>query len=416
MTSLVGFPGLWVGVACVDLLLFIPFDWGHGVLRALLLLALGGLVWWWRVARSPALDASTDRRTRFLAAFAGVGLAINLGVGLHRFVSSRATGQPPADQAASVIAALRLVRHGVNPWSTTAVTDGALPELIAEEVARRPECRPATAARFADCAPVIRLFSSLGFKYGPVMLAFYAPFVAALGAAGIALSHLLLFVALVGVLGGIARAKCRSWWWTSLALVPLICTAHIAWNILDQNHLDMLPVLLAILGLVCMRRQAWGLAAVSVGLSINAKFVPGLLVLPPLLAAPRRFAALALTIALVGFLPMALLDWRGLWFNMGYPLARDPDSTALMFLLPPSARIVLRLGAVVALIATGVASHTCGWNGRASLNWLIAAHLIVLGTGSTLHNNYLVWLLPLLTLLIADGPGAPADTAVRQTV
>ena len=407
------FPVTWVILVIVDLVSFIPFDWGHGVLRASLLAALGALVWWWRAYPQSVAGPPSRRAGRVVVAFAAAGLAVNLGVGLHRFVSSLATGQTSGDQAQSVIAALRLVRDGSNPWSTLAATDLMAGGLAAEELTRRPECEAPPAALVASCAPLHRMFSALGFKYGPAMLVFYAPFVAALGAAGIALSHLLLFGTLVTVLGTRVLADRRSWWWTSLAVIPLLWTVHMAWNILDQDHLDLLPVLLAILGLLCMRRQTWALAALALGLSINAKLLPGLLFVPALLRAPRRFVVLAPTVALAGFLPLAILDWRGLWFNIGYPLMRAPDSSALAFLLPPGGQILLRVASVAALAAAGMAAHARGWNPRATLNWLLAAHLIVLGTGGTLHNNYLVWLLPLITLLVAAGPGPKAGVVLN---
>ena len=400
----------WNAAFCLLCILFRVFDWGHGVARAVLLVLMAALAWWWRNG-SRAWPGKVSRSwVKPVTALVVVGTVANLVLGTYRIVESRATGTLPSDQSQTVLAALRLARKGVNPWATSTFTDGVAYDLAIDELRKRPTCGSVPSDRSIpritdsdDCARVGGLFSALGFKYGPAMLAFYAPFVALFGAAGMALAHVALFAALVLTL----------WAWGSyarlprvvvlVALLPTLYSTQLTWNVLMQGHLDLFPVLLCLGSLWCIKRSAYGTAAVMLGISLGAKFLPGLLFVPLLLKAPRRYTAIALGVALACFAPLVVPDWRGFWLNMSYPFTRAADSTALMFFLGPVERNIVRGAAAALLLAAFVRAHQRQWTLEASVDWLVVSHLIVLGIGGTLHNNYLVWLLPLFALLTMTG-------------
>jgi hypothetical protein len=100
------------------------------------------------------------------------------------------------------------------------------------------------------------------------------------------------------------------------------------------------------------------------------------------------------------FAPFAWWDWTGLWHNSGYPFFRDADSTALAFYLSRRTAAALRAAGVLAALTLAARAHRRAWAPREAIEYLLGAHLAVLGTGTTLHNNYLLWLLPLLPLFV----------------
>jgi hypothetical protein len=79
---------------------------------------------------------------------------------------------------------------------------------------------------------------------------------------------------------------------------------------------------------------------------------------------------------------------------MGYPFFRDPDSTALMFSLAGPPVWIVRLIALAVIAWLWLRAQRRRWPRGETLEWIVGAQLAILATGSTLHNNYLVWLLP----------------------
>jgi hypothetical protein len=105
-------------------------------------------------------------------------------------------------------------------------------------------------------------------------------------------------------------------------------------------------------------------------------------------------AALALAIPLVCLAPFAINDWTGLWHNIGYPFTRDPDSTALMFSLAGPLVWIVRLAALGVIGWLLLRAQRRRWGRGETLDWIVGAQLAILAAGATLHNNYMVWLLP----------------------
>jgi len=311
------------------------------------------------------------------------------------------TGTIPSYQAQVVIASLDVARGGRNPWASDIDTDRVAHELAIDDLRSKPGCGavPASATvpaidASAECAHTRILFASLGFKYGPAMLAFYWPFLAAFGALGIPIAHLLLFLITLVTLAWWARTERSVVFWTALAIAPFVLTPHVATNILDQGHLDLFPTLLCLMGVIAFGRSRYVVAACAIGVSIAAKLLPGLAFVPLLFAGPWWSVALTLAIPIVCLAPFAADDWTGLRHNIGYPLTRDPDSTALMYSLPGPLAWIVRLAVLGVIGWLLLRAQRRQWARGETLDWIVGAQLAILAAGATLHNNYLVWLLP----------------------
>jgi Glycosyltransferase family 87 len=393
-------PAAWVALVCAVFFLFSVFDWDHGVIRAGLLLALAALAWWRRRTREPSA-APSAAWTRAAVGIVSLALIVHVALSASWIVRSLQTGTVPSDQAETVMASLDAARAGRNPWASDTNTDRVAHGLAVDDLRSKPDCGavPAAAAApaispAAGCAHTRVLFASLGFKYGPAMLAFYAPFLAAFGPAGFPISHLLLFLFTVWALAAWARAQRGAACWTALAIAPFVLTRHVATNILDQGHLDLLPTLLCLMGVIAAGRRQYAMAACAIGASIAGKLLPGLAFVPLLFAGPLWSAALALAIPLVCLAPFAINDWTGLWHNIGYPFTRDPDSTALMFSLAGPLVWIVRLAALGVIGWLLLRAQRRRWGRGETLDWIVGAQLAILAAGATLHNNYMVWLLP----------------------
>jgi Glycosyltransferase family 87 len=393
-------PAAWVALVCAVFFLFSVLDWNHGLIRAGLLVALAALAWWRRRVPQP----STPPGAAWTAA---VVVAVSLAVLIHLVLSAVwiarnvETGTIPSDQAQTVMASLGVARAGQNPWASDIVTDRVAYELAVDDLRAKPGCGvvPAIAAvpaidPAAACAHTGILFASLGFKYGPAMLAFYGPFLAVSGPVGIPIAHLLLFLCTVAVLAWWAREERGAAFWSALAIAPFVLTRHVATNILDQGHLDLFPVLLCLIGVVAAGRRRYAIAASAIGLSIAAKLLPGLAFVPLLFAGPWWAAAVAIAIPVGCLAPFAVNDWTGLRNNIGYPFTRDPDSTALTFFLSGPWVWIVRLAALGVIGWLLVRAQRRQWGRGETLEWIVGAQLAILAAGATLHNNYLVWLLP----------------------
>jgi hypothetical protein len=393
-------PVAWVALVCAVFCLFSVFDWNHGVIRAGLLLALAALAWCRRRVRQPSGAASTAWTTG-VCVLVAIALIIHVEMGASWIARSVEAGIVPSDQAQMVTATIRVAGTGRNPWASDTDTDRVAHELAVEDLRSKPGCgaMPGVAALpaispVAACAHTEVLFRSLGFKYGPAMLAFYWPFLAAFGPAGVLISHQMLFLFTVATLVVWAQAERGAAFWTALALAPFMLTPHVATNVLDQGHLDLFPTLLCLIAFIAAGRRRYFLAACAIGISTAAKFLPGLAFVPILFAGPWQALALALAIPVVFLAPFAVNDWTGLLRNLGYPFTRDPDSTALIFSLSEPWAWVVRFMALAVVVGLLLRAQRRRWARGETLDWIVGAQLAILAAGVTFHNNYLIWLLP----------------------
>jgi len=423
---------LWLGLVWVTFELFLVLDWGHGQARVILLAVLATLLWvcrrwapWFRSLRTPS--RATSHAAVVLVV---IGALANLGPWLYFVQQSLATHTVQSDQAETVMSALDVLEQGANPYGSDTVTDSVAYDLATEALAAEPTCRgPGGAVKFrvgraddstvphivrtAGCEDVQRMFSSLGFKYGPVMLAFYWPFIALFGTAGFLIAHLVLVIAFSVLLYRTARETTGSTFWASISLLPLLWPTVLAWNVLAKEHLDFLPICLVAVAWLCWSRGLFGAAGAFIGVSLAAKFLPALLFVPLLAKAPRRFWPVPVIVAAALFTPFAAWSWHGFWQNIGYPFTRPPDSTALVFFCTHAERIGVRVLAIAILGGLALRAHLRAWDRRSAVTYLVFAHIAVLASGTALHNNYLVWLLPLVSLYLTEEVGR-TDAPVMQ--
>jgi len=145
------------------------------------------------------------------------------------------------------------------------------------------------------------------------------------------------------------------------------------------------------------------LGGLALGLSVSAKLLPGMLLVPLLIGRPWRASA-ATGVTVVGLhLPFALWDARGLWMNLvAFNLERPTDSTALSHFLPPSLRpLLLGAFALFALLGAlrGVRRR---WPLEDALGYAVSVLLVLFMTAKVFHNNYTLWLLPFLGVWMAE--------------
>jgi hypothetical protein len=429
-----------VGAAVVVLQAFIAYDWEQGVIRAALLLALGSLL-----AVAAALGR---RRARFetpRALAVGLGLAVAFAGFLHvRQTVFTIRGDVRSEMGEIHVRALPLLLKGVNPWAWGTVLDsGTYLGLSGFEVAHR--CLGWSGAEAKDrldgfwgsleldqmralfpatldapeCAEARELLAMSGYKYGPVMLAAYAPFVLAFGRPGIYLCHLAALLAIVAALWRLLGRGWRPTMAVGWALAVLLGQSVILRNTLIDSDCDLIPTALGCWGLVFAMRDRPLTAGVLLGLSVGAKLFPGMLLLPLLLNRHWLRGGLGFGLAvLVGVGPAAVLDGRGLFTNVvGFNLWRGADSTSLAYFVPERFRAWLL--AVAGLVA--VMLWVGAWRQRSRARLLVATTgtlLVFLASAKVFHNNYLVWLIPIygatLGLLLTAGPAPALALSARR--
>jgi hypothetical protein len=401
--------------------LFAWFDWGEGLARLGLLAALALWAPGYRWLAPTTGGAPAQRRSALLVALLIAAALANAAVAAVRLREAISSARVRSDQAQTVIDAQHLLGDGINPYGTDTVIDSIGHAVAVQLLDAQASCRqssdpvvfrvgraaPAVVPRIdprIDCDQIRRLFQALGFKYGPVTLLLYWPWTLALGASGVVAAHLVA-TAVVGVLlWKWGRGLSGSRDWANLALLVFLSSRHLAGNTLWNEHLDIAAVTAATVGWYCWSKKQFDRAAVGFGVSVATKFLPGLLFLPLLTATPARSRVLAVVIPLASLAPFAIWDAAGLALNLGYPFFRPPDSTAPIAFLPSIAATVLKLASAALIIALAWRGVRSKWAGTMPVQYLLGAHIAVLASGPTLHNNYLIWLLPLFALfVIPDG-------------
>ncbi len=246
-----------------------------------------------------------------------------------------------------------------------------------------------------------------GFKYLPAMPLLYLPFVRTLGDPGILVLNGLLWAGMAVAVLLLSRrlsGACRP-----MVVVLLACTPVVAVESLALGATDVAPMLVLLGAFLAWGRSDW-LAGLLVGLSLSMKLTPAILALP--LFVPSRVPGAVRYGAgiLVGLLPVVpYLAWapRAMFDNVVvFNIIRVPDLSSWRFHAPgwtgPAA-----IGA--AALVWGGFGLWCvlgrvGLAGR--LYALVAVVIVVLLSASSSHDNYSIWWMPLLALLVGV-QGAP---------
>lgn len=263
----------------------------------------------------------------------------------------------------------------------------------------------------------------MGYKYGPLVPRFYAPFLRwAGGPRGLFWGNALLLAVAVLVVASLA-ARAAGADAALAAAAALLWPQMVRFELFDRGVNDLLSTALCALALLlaCARPAAPALRAVlagaAVGLSISAKPLPGallLLVLPGTVPAAPLAAGLAAGLA--PLLPDLLATPRELLANLVlFNVARPGDSTGAGAALPAwlawSPQVV-GLGLAIATAARYQRGP------RTARELVIASALLVtvfLAGGKLIHRNYLIWWLPLAAAALGAAcyPARPAAAPPR---
>ena len=426
--------------------LFRALDYGHGIVRALLLVGLAGAACWLlgRVERGAGLGPSTW----MLLPAALVAMLVNLVAGGQAISRTVATHEIQLDQGQNTFRAIQYLRLGANPYGRSALLDPASYSELVTSLQRHPSClvRPSSSAWRAafrrywlevsrpvpavvmpaiadnpECQTHQRALASLGYKYGPALLAFYAPFVWGFDKPGIFVAHIVLVLLATWLLAWFGRNGAGFWTgsWPLAAGGALLFLApsHLRHNVLASSASDLGPTLAAVAAVVCLTRGKDGWAAFLIGVSVACKVLPGLIYVPLLLSCRRRTWAVGLVPVLAAYVPFLAWDAQGFVNNTFlFNLGRPADSTALAFSISGTTRALVQVAGLAAACFSLNRACKQAWTLSAVLSYLWVAHVAVLLSGPIFHNNYLVWLLPLLSLTYVAGNGstARAETSASE--
>ncbi|MDH5675303.1 MAG: hypothetical protein OEZ06_24495 [Myxococcales bacterium] len=267
---------------------------------------------------------------------------------------------------------------------------------------------PRVESRLA-CADAALGFDSLGFKYGPLTLATFAPGVALFGKVGVFVTQDLLFALICGLVWLAARVRAGAHTgvhWLALAL--LLSVPMLRDNLLRTSALDGTATVLCLAALWLWLRGHGAVVAMLLGCAVGAKLLPTLLYLPLLLTLPRRCWLLFAACAITPYLPFLVWDARGLFDNVVmFPLTRGGNTTSLAFYLPAWARPLHAAAFAVVMLGFLARAARARFAVRPFMDYLLVAHMALLAGSQILHNNYSVWFGPLLALFVVELTPAP---------
>ena len=359
-------------VALIDLA-----DWNEGATRAAgLALAAGGLLWLWRAA--PFFPAAAP-------GWLGVAVALALLRAAASLTSPEQRAASPNDIGWTTAHAIEARAAGASPYASLVDPQRILP---------RQE-------------PGFGWF--MGYKYGPVVPAYYRPFLQRFGVAdGLYLGNALL-LALAAALAAVLAGQVGGTRGVLAALAALLWPELARQELFRQGVNDLLPTVFGLGALLVATQPGRAASAFSgalLGLSLAAKPLPGallLLLLPGAVAAAAPFAA-GLALGVLPYLPDLLATPRELAANLVlFNFVRPGDSTGAVSALPgwlPGSSRGLASG-LVQLLALGLAASAAvayHRSRRTPRDLILAAALVTtafLAGGKLIHRNYLLWWLPL---------------------
>lgn len=262
-----------------------------------------------------------------------------------------------------------------------------------------------------------------GYKYLPLMIAVYLPFVVLFGAMGVLWANVLLVGALCVVIWGWISRNTTGPSGASdvrpLAIALLLATPELAETTLAMGYNDVVGSLLVLAAFLVRGRSAL-LAGLLVGCSLSMKLMPGL-VAAAVVFPPDRWKAYGTGMA-VGMLPTVLfLAWDPAAFIRNillFNLVRSPDPTSWRMFAPAALGSVAALGALTFWLGASAWLALHSWRGKvvAVFGWgepytrlilFIVATLLLIMSGSTAHDDYMIWWMPAV-ILIFCGRGRAA--------
>ena len=242
----------------------------------------------------------------------------------------------------------------------------------------------------------------LGYKYLPAMLLAYAPLALPFGIRGTVLTNIVLQGATAGALAALAarRSGRVGGLVAALLYLSLPFLAHQLFTRGVNDLVAVLPLLAALL--LLERRPGW--AGVLAGLSIAAKLMPGLAVLPCLVPwqGPRRRFLLGVAVGVLPVLPFVAASPAAFADNIIlFNALRPIDDTSWLWGLPEAAVFAARVIASAALGGLYAALWRWPLDGDERCAAAALAVLIVFAAGPDMHHNYYLWFIPFFAVLTA---------------
>lgn len=413
--------------------LFSFWDWDHGILRGLLIMLLGVLMYGllqaghrFKISRLPA-----GITRALLTVIAIAALCACLATACTSIRRTAAGGEILLDQGQISYRAIRLMERGLNPYGQKTFLDPIQYIAIHTQIMQSSAClispvgdfypelmhywltldvrRAADKLLFAfkntpACKRWVIYADSLGYKYGPVLLAGYWPFVKLWDKAGIYTAHLtILGLFAAGLLFIGWRRYDRRAGLFLLPVIMLLAPFPVRDNTLHLSASDLLPTAAAVLAALCFLEKRHIAGAILLALSIGAKPLPGLLYLPLMLGVGLRYWFLLAGAGLLIYAPVFAWDPQGAVNNLVlFNFLRSTDSTALLHYFPAAIQPLVPAVALIGICGLAWRAHRARWTPGVTFEYLIGAHLLLFTGGKIFHNNYLVWIMPLLGLALAE--------------
>lgn len=343
----------WLAVGLIQ-----TFNWGRGAEKAVvMLLLLVAIPYLIALARKPPAPLPAWLQRAITIAFATC-LVLAVAYFIARIIHPHLI-----DVATTTLAAGTAVLHGGNPYALR-----------------------------IDTGPESAGFT--GYKYLPMMIAAYLPLGTAWGARGILATNLILFGGCLWLLKRLGRSM--------LAPLLFLMLPLVAEQIFAKGATDLAPVILLLAAFAVSERSSF-LSGLCVGLSIAAKPAPGVLFIPALVPAEKRWHYAAGIAA--GLLPLVPF----LWMSPGamianivtFNLSRAPDATSWLFGASAfAARIAeVAMAMLYAYVLVYVWRDPPPLATRAGIGAMLGIAALLSGPGA--HHNYQLWWLPFYALLLS---------------
>ena len=443
LARVLGELGLVLGTPLL-LVLVRYFHWGAGVARLFTLVALYSFVSVATQRRGYLLSIWENKSRRWLLALL-VGTLFVLHVRLFA-QDIQLGGECLTDMGRPSICAGEWLRHGLNPWA-----DSAQRGLAADTTSTWSWC--VTADRridprgghaypgWAHHGPGFDFMD--GYKYGPLTALVYAPVVHTLRERGLQLVNFAFWLGQCVLMVWLARAAfphlpSAAWRAQLVLLLPLAIPAALLlptvqiWTLGDSHELsapepntfvleltrrcsnDIIPVALALCAVLLASRGRSRAAGVSLGLSLAAKQLPGLLfclILPGLRGVrPRALTLATLTTSVLCYLPFFAWAPREMFANLVlFSVVRPTNSSSIRAYLPASLESLVscaQLGLVAWLTVRFYRNSSRDLPALLRTASLLCIAFVALN--KVVHGNYLLWLQPLVALALAGLPYRPA--------
>jgi len=356
---------IWASILVVQL-----FNWGQGSAKAMALLVVllgtGALT----VKARTGSSVSAESWNRPLIVACGVLLAVHLG-----FLARHIVHPKLFDGPVMTLVAGRALFEGLNPY-----------ELPIDHKALEITGNPALA----------------GYKYGPLMALGYLPLGILLDQRGVLLTNLVLQLATLSL---IYRLTLRLGTRTNalLAVLFYLSLPIVMRQVFGKGATDLLAVLPMLAALLALEERP-GLAGFWVGLSISAKPLPGVLLVPCALPPAGRRASYVIglivglvpTLVVMAISPVALYD-NIILFNAVWPA----DQSSWLASVPSEMGTAMKtiLVATYLMLCAAVWRYPPGLAMRYGLMGAMTIFLVL--SGPAAHHNYQLWWVPLVSVLAA---------------